>query len=127
VAYYHVWFATKRRKWILQGDVADKVKEVIALMAMTRKINLIEYETIVDHMHLLVEAESDHELSWFMRLIKGRSAYETFRAFPELKIDAGIDSLWQDGFNSRMVPRKQLAIVRRYIRTQDERLEKYER
>jgi REP element-mobilizing transposase RayT len=63
--------------------------------------------------HFLIEAESDHELSWFMKLFKGRSAYETFRAFPELKIDAGINSLWQDGFNSRLVPRDRLAIVGR--------------
>jgi putative transposase len=127
VAHYHVWFATKRRKWILDGDISARVKQVVAEVALERAINIIEYETMVDHMHMLLEARSDGELSWFMKLLKGRSSYEVFRSFPELKVDAGINSLWQDSFNSRLVPPSQITTVRKYIHTQDERLEKYER
>jgi hypothetical protein len=50
-----------------------------------------------------------------------------FRAYPDLKLDAGTNSHWQRSFNSRLVPENQVQTVRIYIRTQDERLEKYER
>jgi len=96
-------------------------------VAKEKGITLLEGEVMVDHAHLLVKGESSSELSWFMKLLKGRSAYEVFRAFPELKLDAHVNSLWQTGFKSREVPQTEIATVRRYIRTQDERLEKYER
>ncbi|MBI1886487.1 MAG: transposase [Chloroflexi bacterium] len=61
-----------------------------------------------------------------MKLLKGRSSYELFRQMPEIKTDAKENSSWQRGFAAREVPEPQIETVRRYIRTQDQRLEKYE-
>ena len=127
MGFYHVWFSTKYRRWLLQGEVAEKAKEMMELVASERGIALLECETMVDHAHLLIEAQSGVQLSWFMKLIKGRSAYEVFRAFPELKLDAHVNSFWQDSFNARLVSEEQIPIVRCYIRTQEERPEKYAR
>jgi putative transposase len=124
---YHVWFSTKQRKWLLQGDVVETAKRVIGQVARDHEIDLMELELMPDHAHLLLGAEPATQLSWFLKLLKGRSAFEVFKAYPELKIDAHTNSLWQDGFESRMVPPDQISIVRRYIQTQDERLENYER
>ena len=122
--YYHVWFSTRNRKWLLQGEVAEKVKELIAAVAEEKHIDLVECETMVDHVHVLLRAASDEDLSWSMKLLKGRSSFD---AFPDLKVDAGVNSLWQRSFNARLVPPAQIDTVRRYIQTQDQRLAKYER
>jgi REP element-mobilizing transposase RayT len=90
-----VWFATKNRKWLLDGDVAEKAKSVMLFVASERGISIRALETMVDHVLVLLEANSAADLSWYLKLLKGRSAYEVFRTFPELKIDAGLDSLWQ--------------------------------
>jgi putative transposase len=127
VTIYHVWFSTKRRKRLLQGDVADVAKAVMLEVASDRGIDLLECELMPDHVHLLLRAESAGQLSWSLKLLKGRSAYEVFRAFHELQTDTHTNSLWQDGFRSRPVPLEQVEVVSRYIRTQDQRLEKYER
>ena len=60
---YHVWFSTKYRKWLLQGEVAEKAKEMMMQTAHEKGINLLECETMVDHAHLLVEASSRVQLS----------------------------------------------------------------
>jgi REP element-mobilizing transposase RayT len=96
-------------------------------VAKERSISLLECELMPDHVDLLLTADSAGQLSWYLKLLKGRTAYEVFRTYEELKIDAGTNSLWQDGFKSRPVPPEEAAVVRRYIRTQDQRLEKYER
>ena len=124
---YHVWFSTKNRKWLLQGEIAQEVKQLMARVADEKRIALAECETMVDHVHLLVEASDKAELSWFMKLLKGRSAYDVFKAHPGIKLDASTNSLWQTSFKARLVPSEQEATVRNYIRTQDQRLEKYER
>ena len=125
--YFHVWFSTKYRKWLLQGDVEVKVKDVFEHVANEKDITLVEYETMIDHVHMLIDVQEAAFLPQAMKLLKGRSAYEVFRAYPDVKLDAGVNSLWQDGYKSRIVPPQEVGIVRRYIRTQDERLEKYDR
>ena len=125
--FYHVWFSTKRRKRLLLGEMESTVKTILTETAEEKGVNLLECQPMVDHVHMLVEAASEQELSWIMKLLKGRSAYDVCRRAPELKLDAGENSFWQRGFASRAVPEDKLETVRRYIRTQDQRLEKYER
>ncbi len=124
---YHVWFATKGRRWLLVGELEDTVKTILVDTAREKSINLLECQPMVDHVHMLVGASSSAELSWIMKLLKGRSSYELFQRNSQLKLDAGVNSFWQRGFGARGVPETQLDTVRWYIRTQDQRLEKYER
>ena len=124
---YHVWFATKGRRWSLLGEIKDMTKKVLVETATEKGINVIECESMVNHVHMLVAARGTEELSWIMKLLKGRSSYEIFQRLPELKLDTGANSFWQRGFAARLVPQGQIETVRRYIQTQDQRLEKYER
>ena len=112
---------------MLLGEVENAVKSLLLETAAEKGINLLECKPMVDHVHMLVEAGSPEELAWTLKLLKGRSSYELCRRIPELKIDTGETSLWQRGFAARQVPVDQIDRVRWYIRTQDKRLEKYER
>jgi len=127
VVLYHVWFSTKRRKWLLQGDVNEAAKELTVAVAKEKGIALIECETMVDHVHLLVAAEDRAHLSSVMSLLKGATSRQLFRRFPDLKLDAGINNFWQHRYASKVVPEPAAASVGSYIRTQWDRLDKYER
>ncbi|HWO74246.1 MAG TPA: IS200/IS605 family transposase, partial [Dehalococcoidia bacterium] len=98
--YFHIWFATKRRKWLLQGDVRDAAVEIITAVAGERGFRLLECEAIVDHVHLLLKADSGDDLPWVLNMLKGVSARKLFQHFPELKHDAQTASFWQRGYNS---------------------------
>lgn len=124
---YHVWFATKGRRWLLVGEIEDTVKRMLVDTAREKGINLLECQPMVDHVHMLVGASSSTELSWIMKLLKGRCSYELFRRNPQLKLDARVNSFWQRGFSAQALRETQIGTLRRYIRTQDQRLEKYER
>ncbi len=124
--FHHVWFATRRRKWLLQGDVEVAVREEFQAVAREKGLRLLEYELMVDHVHLLLDLEPSR-LHESVRLLKGAVAYRIFRQFPLLKLDAGVEGFWQRRFGARVVPVEQADQVGHYIRTQWERLEKYER
>ncbi len=94
---YHAWFATKRRKWLLQGDVDDLVREEIASVAKEKGINLVEYETAVDHVHMLIRATDRRELSRAMNHIKGITSRRLFERLPELKLDIGMNNFGSTG------------------------------
>ncbi len=125
--YYHVWFKTKQRKWLLQGEVEKAVKQALHDIAVRHDIRLLECETMVDHVHLLLEASDSAELSTAMHLLKGASARYLLESIPGIRMDAGIAHLWQKRYGARPVPPAAMGSVQRYIQTQKERPEKYER
>jgi len=125
--HYHVWFKTKQREWLLQGEVEEAVKQALHDVATQHNIRLLECETMVDHVHLLLETRDSIELSRALHLLKGASARCLLNSFPEIRVDAGIDHFWQKRYGARPVAAAALESVRHYIQTQKERPEKYER
>jgi len=124
---YHVWFATKRRKWLLQGDVGEAVKELMWTAAKEKNVRLSECEVIVDHVHLLISTADRTRLSTAMNLLKGVTSRQIFQRFPELKLDAGVGTFWQHRYGAKLVSEAAAVAVGDYIRSQWDRLEKYER
>ncbi len=124
---HHVWFATKRRKWLLQGDVDHAAKDLIRKAARDKGICLMECETAVDHVHLLLQLRPHQTLSRVMNLLKGISSRRLHMAFPELNLDSGSDHFWQRGYSFRSIQPGSLTTRRQYVRSQKERLEKLER
>jgi putative transposase len=96
-------------------------------VAKDKNIRLLECEIIVDHVHLLVLAEDRTRLSTAMNLLKGVTSRRIFQRFPELKLDARVGAFWQHRYGAKLVSEAAAATVGRYIRTQWDRLEKYER
>jgi REP element-mobilizing transposase RayT len=62
-----------------------------------------------------------------MMNLKGVSARRLFERFPELKMDAHTNNFWQAGYGSKIIPLSAIGSLGNYIRTQWDRLEKYDR
>jgi len=123
---YHVlWFSTKRRKWLLQGDVDARAKELFGRIAAEKGIELRERETMVDHAHLLLRSRPA-ELAKAVKQLKGASARRLFQMFPDLKMDAQTNSFWQRGFGYRELANDAEGVAW-YIRTQKRRIGAYDR
>jgi putative transposase len=125
--YYHVWFKTRRRKWLLLGNIGDAAKSAMREAAQRHAIMVLECETMVDHVHLLVEAENAIDLSRIMHVLKGASARYLLESMPDIRMDAGTNHFWQKRYGGRLVGPAALPNVRHYVRTQKERPEKYAR
>jgi putative transposase len=118
---YHVWFGTKRRKEALADhEVSEAVKASFRAIALRTDVELIEVETAVDHVHLLVALPDGRTLSAAMHDLKGAAAREVFLRFPDLKADMP-GALWQKSFGWRQIRPEEIPVVRHYIRTQDQR------
>ena len=124
---YHVWFSTKRRKWLLQDDIADACKQLMMEIAREKGIRFLACEPAIDHMHLLIDIENRERLSKAMNLLKGISARRIFERFLDLKMDEGISHFWQHRYATKEVEPGAVSAVSTYIETQNERLEKFER
>jgi len=124
---YHVWFATKRRSWLPQGDIDGAARKFIHEIAQEKHLELLECESAVDHMHLLLRLGEGQRLPQVMNFLKGGSSYRLHRSFPELKLDSRSDHFWQRGYDFTVIEPGSLAARRSYVRSQKERLDKFER
>lgn len=122
---YHVWFATKNRKCLLEGDVEEKVRDLLWEIAKDRGIDLLACETMFDHVHLMLRVKGS-DLPRAVFLLKGTSARRVFQAFPELKLDARTQSFWQARYGAKPVADDAVPLLGEYIATQKDRPEKYE-
>lgn len=125
--FYHVWFATRRSLWLLQGEVGDAARALMFEIATEKGIKLVEAEAIVDHVHLLLECEDKASLSSAMMFLKGVSSRRLGQRFPSIYQDAGTAHVWQERYGSKIIPPEGVATVKRYIQTQWQRLESYDR
>ncbi len=124
--YYHVWFGTRERKWLLLGDVEQKARDLLWEVARDKAIGLLACQTMVEHVHLLLDTDPS-ELPTALKLLKGISSRKVFEAFPELKLDAETNHFWQRRYGVKEVEPAALETVRAYIQTQKDRPEKFAR
>src|SRR5713226_2458733 len=115
--YYHVWFSTKNRKWLLVGWFEEFVKKTLWDVAERHQIRLMECETMVDHVHMPLDVDDPSTLSRAMNLLKGASSRAVSLAAPEYKLDARTSHLWQKRYAAKVVGPEALPTVINYIRT----------
>jgi len=77
--------------------------------------------------HLLLRLPENQSIPKALNLLKGISSRKLHEAFPELKLDSGSNHFWQRGYAFKVVEPGSLESRLRYVRTQKERLEKFDR
>jgi putative transposase len=121
-SFYHVWFSTKMRKIVLVDEIGAEIERLLKEVAARASIQLLEMETAVDHVHLLIRLRPEQTLSAAMHRLKGASARFIFLKYPELKLDMGHNSFWQKGYGFRRLDPSEVSGVRSYVRTQGMRV-----
>jgi putative transposase len=121
VTFYHVWFSTKGRKPALVDEIDEMVRATLIEIASRTNVKIVEMETALDHVHLLLSLNAGQKLPVVIHDLKGASAREVFRRFPELRLDMKSNVFWQKSYGARRVPVDEQDTVREYIRTQSDR------
>lgn len=121
-AKYHLVWAPKYRKWVLRGDVRERVRELFVEIAGRHDIEVDTMEVASDHVHLFVSFPPRLSISEVVGKLKAISAKVLFEEFPELERELYGGEFWEDGYFARTVGDEVTAeVVRRYIEYHDEK------
>jgi len=113
---YHLVWAPKYRKWILRGDVRERVTELLVEIAVENEIEIDTMEVAEDHVHLFVSFPPRHSISSVVGRLKSQSASALFREFPDVRQQLWGGEFWQDGYFARTVGDKVNSdVIRKYI------------
>ena len=113
---YHLVWAPKYRKWVLRGDIRDRVRELFLEIGDRHDIEIDTLEIAEDHVHLFVAFPPRLSISEVVGKLKAISAKVVFEEFPEAKREMYGGEFWEDGYFARTVGDEVTAkVVRRYI------------
>ena len=113
---YHVVWCPKYRRPVIEGAVDERLKQIIREVCAERKCNLIELETMPDHVHLLVECDPQYGIHRLVKQIKGRSSRLLRDEFPSIK--SRLPTLWTNSYFVATVGGAPLETVKEYVANQ---------
>lgn len=113
---YHLVWSPKYRKKILQGAIAERVREMFIEIAEQYDITIDEMEVSADHVHIFCSFPPRYSIAQVVTRFKSLSARAIFREYPQVKRQLWGGEFWEDGYFARTVGDKVTAeVIRKYI------------
>jgi putative transposase len=115
----HVVWCPKYRRPVLDGRVAERLRELIEAKADERGWEIVSLEVMPDHVHLFVKHDAKSSASYVANQFKGFTSRVLRSEFGHLK--SRMPTLWSSSYFAVSVGAVSAEMVRKYIDTQWER------
>ena len=118
---YHVVVSTKYRRTVLRGGVGRYVQKLVLQVSRVHPDwEVLEVNTDVDHMHLVVSIPPKHAVSEVVGKIKANTGRKVRERFPHLdKYYWGTQGIWSIGYFVSTVGINE-STIRKYVQMQGE-------
>ncbi len=115
---YHIVWVPKRRRKIIFGQLRREIGGIIRRLCKYKGIELMEGNTGIDHIHILVSIPPKYSVATIAGYLKGKSAMIVFEKYSKLKKNFKGQSFWARGYYVSTVGLDE-AKVRKYIQDQE--------
>lgn len=116
-AYHLVLVPKYRRKAFAREDISGCLERYLVALCRQRGWQLYALMVMPDHVHIFLELPPSVSVSEAFQVLKGKSSYELFRMFPELRYMFP-RGLWSDGKFFRSVGAVTAPVIEHYIHHQ---------
>lgn len=112
----HIVLVTKYRK-LLQGSIADDVKQKILDIANTRGYEIIAMETDKDHIHFLLSYDATDRVCDIVKIVKQETTYYLWQKYNSVlsKQYWKKKIFWSDGYFACSIGEVSSATIQKYI------------
>ena len=114
---YHIVFAPKYRRKNIFGKIRQDIGQMLRKLCDYKGIEIIEAESGVDHIHMLLSIPPKYSVAQIMGYIKGKSSLMIFEKYANLKYKYGNRHFRCRGYYVSTVGANKKAI-QEYIRNQ---------
>lgn len=115
---YHLIWCPKRRKPVLVGQIAERLKEIVEEVAVELGVEILALEIMFDHIHLFVSAYPQLSITHLVKSFKGKSAHILRQEFPEL---LKLPSLWTHSYFVSTAGNVSSETIKKYIEAQSKK------
>ena len=116
---YHIVISTKYRRKVLKGGVGEYLKrKVLQVSTFHPEIDILEVNTDLDHLHLLVSIPPKISVSRVVNLIKANTGASMRKRFPFLdRVYWGVKGIWSIGYFVSTIGFNE-SVIRQYVQMQ---------
>ena len=113
---YHIVWCTKYRRAVLTQPIQNRLKSLIYEKQTDYKYEVIEIETMPDHVHLLANIDPNESPGNVVSRIKGWTSNQLRSEFPELK--SRLPNLWTRSKFISTAGGVTLEVLKQYVESQ---------
>ena len=116
----HIVLVTKYLKQLLQGSIADDVKQKILDIANTRGYEIVAMETDKDHIHFLLSYDATDRVCDIVKIVKQETTYYLWQKYNSVlsKQYWRKKIFWSDGYFACSIGEVSSATIQKYIESQ---------
>ena len=116
----HIVLVTKYLKQLLQGSIADDVKQKILDIANTRGYEIIAMEADKDHLHFLISYDTTDRVCDIVKIVKQETTYYLWQKYGSFlsKQYWKKKIFWSDGYFACSIGEVSSATIQKYIENQ---------
>lgn len=119
---YHVVWCVKYRHKVLSADIEESLKNILYKIADDNGFVIQEYNTDLDHVHLLVQCSPQHYIPDILKALKGVSARLLMKKYGNsLKSKLWGGHLWNPSYFIATVSENTEQQIINYIKSQKEK------
>ena len=115
---YHIVWVPKRRRKVIFGQLRREIGTIIRRLCKYKGIEMMEGNTGIDHIHILVSIPPKYSVSMITGYLKGKSAMIVFEKYSNLKKNFKGHNFWARGYYVSTVGLDE-GKVRKYIKEQE--------
>ena len=112
---YHLVWVTKYRYQVLRGEVAERAREILRQVCMSRDLHILQGHVSADHVQMLVSCPPLLSPAKIVQYLKGVSSRKLQEEFPHLKKRYWGQHLWARGYFCATVGVVTQEQIREYI------------
>ncbi|MBU0532322.1 IS200/IS605 family transposase [Candidatus Micrarchaeota archaeon] len=116
---YHIVFCPKYRKAVLKGDIKKFLETCFETIAETKGWKIHEFKVMPDHIHLFLSPHPYDSPTAIVKILKGVSALQLFKRFPELKQELWNGHIWSPSYYVGTAGKVSADTIERHIREQE--------
>jgi putative transposase len=116
--YYHLVFVVKYRRKVIDNEISNRLKEIFEYIQPTYNITLQEWNHDKDHVHILLKAHPNTEISKFINAYKSASSRLIKKEFPSIKKQLWKEYFWSRSFCLITTGGVPIDIIKKYIENQ---------
>jgi putative transposase len=119
---YHIVWCVKYRHKIITPTIEKSLIEILQKIANDNNFSIIEVNTDLDHVHLLLDCSPQHYIPNIIKALKGVSARLLMKEFgDELKKKLWGGHLWNPSYFVATVSENTEEQIRKYIKNQKQK------
>jgi len=118
---YHLILVVKYRRKVIDDSISDRLSEIFKNIGSNYHVTIKEWNHDYDHIHVLLTAKPNTELSKFINAYKSASSRRIKNEFPQIRKKLWKEYFWSQSYCLLTVGGAPLEILKQYIQTQGEK------